>query len=102
MTPDQSIGQPRHLSSIDVYAMVEQRLGKEEITDAAAVTVASWWQAPAGWGLPFAVLASTGRFNATELLQAISVTRPEARTEADNHALDMLATWAMHRHDALT
>lgn len=100
MTPDMSIGQPSHLSSIDAHDEVAHCFhAGVEVSDACAVTIASWWQSSDPAGLPFAQLASTGRFNPTELLQAISLCRSPQVSRLDNRALDMLATWAMHRHD---
>ena len=93
-------GQPRHLSSDEAYAMVEERYGKEtEISDACAVTIASWWQAPRGPGYAMAQLASTGTVDYQEFLDGLRETRKEAvltlQHPLDVQALDMLGTWAL-------
>lgn len=91
------VGRPDHLWSAQVTAMVNERYGGEvEITDACAVTIASWWQGPTGHGLPFAQLASTGRVEYVELAEAIY----DARKSADasgKRELDMLGTWALRK-----
>lgn len=94
------VGQSRHLSSDEVYAMVQERLGKEEITDACAVTIASFWQSPRGNGYAMAQLASTGTVDYDDLKDSIHLTRREAvehygASSPDVAALDMLGTWAL-------
>ena len=96
------VGQPSHLSSEEVYAMVEQRLGMEEITDACAVTIASFWQSPGRVGYAMAQLASTGTVDYEEQKDDIHESRKDAVTyfggdSPDVAALDMLGTWALSK-----
>lgn len=99
MTPDISVGRPAHLTSDEAYAEIAERYGVEEISDACARTIASWWQGPGAWSRELTRLSTQGVFNPGVLLQEISAVRSEVATNNDHHALDMLATWAMHRHD---
>lgn len=85
-----------HETSNTAYTMVQERLGKEEITDAVALTIASWWQSASGDGLPFARLASTRKVNYHDLSEAIAKVYPYAEEE-DKVALDMLSTWALSK-----
>ena len=88
------IGQPSHLYSDEAYAMVAERHGKEEITDACAATIASWWQSPGNTGYAMAQLASTGTVDYQELVDDIAAVYPAAEGK-DRVALDMLGTWAL-------
>jgi hypothetical protein len=90
------IGRPKHLTSEETYAQVAERVGKREITDAAAVTIASWWADPRD-GLPFAELSTAGYLNVERLTRAISLIYTTAEPK-DRQALDMLGTWALNRH----
>lgn len=100
MTPDISVGRPDHLRSEDAIAQVHERYeAGEEISDACAATIASWWQGPGVMSREFTRLSTGGTFNPTLLLEEISYARGDVKTNADHRALDMLATWAMHRHD---
>jgi len=99
------VGQPRHMREHEVYDMVQERLGKEEITDACAVSIAAWWQSPRGNGYALAQLASTGTVDYSDLSDAIMLTRREAvesygSASPDVAALDMLGTWALHRQQS--
>jgi hypothetical protein len=61
----------------------------DAISDAAAVTIAAWYQVPAGYGAVFATLASTGRVDSGELTAAIHATRSsDPTTMRDMIALD--------------
>lgn len=96
------VGRPHHLSSDEVYAMVFARLGKQEITDSCAVTIASFWQSPRGNGYAMAQLASTGTVDYADLSDSIMLTRREAvlhygSSSPDVAALDMLGTWALRK-----
>lgn len=101
MTPDIVVGQQVHLRGPEVaqHVMARHKAG-EEISDACAATIASWWQGPGQWSREFTRLSTGGVFNPSALLQEISVARGEVNTKIDELALDMLATWAMSRHDA--
>lgn len=100
-------GQRWHMNSEEVAADVARiDAGGEEATelhDAAALAIASWWQAPGGRGRTFAQLASTGKVDLTELLDAIASEYDEATRQGGSAAreLDLLATWALN-HPSLT
>lgn len=94
------VGRPDHLLGDQVYDQVFARYGKMEISDACAVTIASWWQSPGGWGYAMAQLASTGRVPYDTLHEAIYQARKEAEAQGslrDVQALDMLGTWALRK-----
>ena len=88
------IGHPRHLMGEDALAMVHDRYGRgeAEITDACAVTIASWWQGPReGDGLAFAELASSGHLDSERLSDDIANVYALPSTPAEDRiALDML------------
>jgi len=86
--------------------MCSERVGVEEITDACAVTIASWYQSPGPTGIAFAGLASSGSADVDTLLENIFYARnndvpalPEGEREAAKVQLDMLATWALRKVD---
>lgn len=94
------VGRPQHLTTDSVTLEVRARYGREEISDAAAVTIASWFQSPAGHGAVFAALSTTGRVSVRELIDAIYAERAGALPplpQPVDRALDMLATWVL-RH----
>lgn len=95
------VGKPRHLDSRQVYREISAFYGRAEITDACAVTVASWWQSPGRTGLPFAELASTGHVDVERLHEAIAHAYTEA-DDLDKRVLDMLGTWALNHPARLT
>jgi hypothetical protein len=86
----------RHMYSAEVEDMVLARQGICEISDECAVTIASWWQGPAGHGATFAALVSHFPVSVEDLHAAIADARKDAGTAFDRLALDMLATWALH------
>jgi hypothetical protein len=89
----------QHLLWHEVETMISERCGSgEEISDAAALTIASWWQTPSGPGAVFAQFASTGRVDYHALQAAIAADYDEAQRQGPGIArqLDMLATWAMN------
>lgn len=104
MTHDQHIGQPQHLTSELVQA--EVALAREMhavISDACAVTIASWWMSPDAAGWPFNRLASVGTLNAGELIGEIAILRSDPdMTDEASAELDALVKWAQHRHDEET
>jgi len=77
-----------------VLDMVGARHGVEEITDAAALTIASWWPSAGYVGGAFAELASTGRVDADALSRDIAAVYSDAHP-TDRQCLDMLGTWAI-------
>jgi hypothetical protein len=100
MTPDINVGRPHHLSSDSAYTEIGRCYEAEkEISDACAVTIASWWAGPDVLSQEFTRLATSGSFNPRALLEEISIARTRIAMNTDHRALDMLATWAMHRHD---
>jgi len=85
----------RQLDSSQVEEEVNQRYGRQEISDACAVTIASWWQSPGRVGRHLATLASGLSVDLEDLLDDISATRRNAGTEWNRRSLDMLSTWAI-------
>ena len=91
---------PAHLREEQALAEIDTRHGRGEISDACAVTIASWWQSPGAVGRGFARLASTGAVPADDLAGDVAATLTElhglgldaASTEA--RALQALAAWA--------
>jgi hypothetical protein len=76
--------------------MVAQRLGKREITDNCAATIASWWQSSGTVGSVLATLAGGLETDVVDLLNDIHLTRQDVTQRRDKDALDMLATWALY------
>ncbi|MGZ0153727.1 hypothetical protein ACXJJ3_42125 (plasmid) [Kribbella sp. WER1] len=60
---------------------------REVISDAAAVTIASWYQAPGGVGATFAAFVSGCEVDASDLMDAIR------RTTSQSPELSHLAAW---------
>jgi hypothetical protein len=94
---------PAHLCEAAALAEVNARRGHVEISDACAVTIASWWQSPGTVGRAFARLASTGSVVARDLADDLAATFAELRPlglNGDNsdewRALEALATWALY------
>ena len=91
---------PQHLTGREAAAEVADRWGREEISDACALTIASWWQAPNGPGQAFAQLASTGSVPlealADDISGALDTLRQHGTDTPDWRALSMLAAWALH------
>lgn len=89
----------QHISGDDARAQVSGRYGYAEISDGCALTIASWYQSPSGFGTTFAALSTTGRVDHIELLDAIRYERKNASYD-EHKALDMLCTWALaHTRD---
>ena len=86
----------RHLTSDEAMYEIRYGYGQQELSDAAAATVASWWQSPGTVGRHFAALASGLPVTTSDLLDDIHATYGEAVTPLDRQALDMLATWALN------
>lgn len=86
-----------------VTAHVETRQANmtgRPISDAAARTVAGWWQAPAGTGAVLSALQHGFPVDVDDLHDDIRATMQEAGESADRVALRMLGQWADHRADA--
>lgn len=87
---------PSHLLQADVYMEIGEAQDQErEISDAAALTIASWWQSPDPLGLAFAELSTTGSVNYQDLSDAIAREYDGTHT-LDRLCLDMLSTWALN------
>lgn len=71
----------------------EQIESGEGIDNAAALAIASWWQASAGDGYPFAILASTGTVVANDLRDSIRSALLEASDDESREELDALSSW---------
>jgi hypothetical protein len=90
-------GPKAHVREHEVREQCVERLGREEIDDDVAMTIASWWQSPVGHGLVFHRVQSGQPFEASELTDAIATERSQTRMDAtDSLYLDMLATWAIN------
>lgn len=91
-----------HLGSDAAWAMLADCEGVREISDACAVTVASWWQCPRGPGEAFTRLVSHFPVTVSELCEAVSYELAQMSMSPvaarDRVALGMLATWAINRH----
>lgn len=91
----------RHLDTDETHSDVKAASERgEEITPAAAVTIASWWQAPGGTGYVLAGFASGAKVDRDELLEDIFYTSTEAYRDGnlsveDKLALDMLSTFVI-------
>lgn len=88
---------PAHLMSEQAEAEVTRTYGGDggEVSDACALTIASWWQSPGRVGRHLAELSTTGSVGVEDLLTDIHNTYAEASTQ-DRPALDLLATWALN------
>lgn len=96
-----------HVSDEQAYRQVRARHGVDEIDDAVAVTIASWWQSPGTVGRHLAALASGAEVDHADLLDDIAATRQAENYYGSSHwprmssddrdALDMLATWTLQR-----
>lgn len=85
-----------HLSTREVIAQCRERHGEREITDAAAATIASWWQSSGTEGSAFAALASGATADASALMRDVSAAvRDTAINTDDRLAIEMLATWIL-------
>src|SRR5678816_407659 len=82
-----------------VIAHVRDCLDGHEISDAAALTIAAYWQSPGRDGIAFAQLASTGHVRLEDLADNISAAFDEASAAKDidgYNELGCLATWALN------
>lgn len=86
-----------HGSSSEIAAEIKQRYGVEELSDGAAVGIASWYQTPGGSGRRFAALASGAPVDHHDLLDAIYRERQHiVHSDSNAHReFDMLATWVI-------
>lgn len=106
------VGRPKHLLDDEVRRVVDDAaVGRLPIiTDAAAVTIASWFASPLYNGLVFAALATTGRCERRQLETAIDTEMGwVARSEVDPQlALELTAflrelkRWCAARDDRPT
>lgn len=91
----------QHLSSVE--ALREARKAREEvreISDAAAVTFASWWQGPGRPGSALAAFASGTECDTEVLREDLSLTiqlHYRESGEADKLSLDMLGTYLISK-----
>lgn len=99
----------QHVTSNEAYRQVAARSGIDEIDDAVAVTIASWWQSPSTPGNILAALASGAAVEYDDLVDDIYATRwvhgassGLAIPRTDRQALDALSTWAIQRTAANT
>jgi len=94
----------QHTDSSTATAQVKARYGVDEVDDAVAVTIASWWQSPGTVGRHLAALASGAPVSYQDLADDIAGTRrtPGAVSVDAKRELDMLSTWAIQRTAANT
>lgn len=89
-----AIGYVQHLNSTGVQAEIEAADAEQrEISDAAALTIASWWQGPRGTGLTFAALQSGLPVTVSAIHDACHEVYGTAGP-FDRKCLDFLCTWA--------
>lgn len=87
---------PRHLLFSQVYEELAARYGRTELSDAVAVTAASWWQSPSLHGAALAALASGAEVDSDDVLDDIYYAyRHETDTDEDRQLLDMLSSWVL-------
>lgn len=88
-----------HVSSVYAYRQCDERQGIDEIDDAVAATIASWWQSSGTAGSAFAALASGAPVDHSAVLNDVwaSLLETDSGTR-DRLALEMLATWAINHH----
>lgn len=85
-----------HLTSNEVQREIKQALGVREMSDAAALTVASWYQSSGTAGRGLAALASGYPVDHQAVLDDIyQARRMDAGSRFDREALDMLGTWTL-------
>jgi hypothetical protein len=84
------------MSTGDVFDQIHARVGREELSNAAAVTIASWYQSPGTEGRAFAALASGAPTNTGALLNDLSTAYKYVQDKSpESLALDMLGTWIL-------
>lgn len=88
----------RHIPSSEAMHEVNTAHGRHEVSDARALTIASWWQSPGSVGHVMAALASGLPVEVEALLDDIAATHNSFTSwrPSDLRALDMLATWAIN------
>lgn len=102
-----------HVDTNRAYRQVRARHGVDELDDAVAVTVASWWQSPGSVGRYLAALASGAEVDGAQLADDIAKTRQDhgyythmrgvndgRMSRDDRMALDALSTWITKRTNA--
>lgn len=87
-----------HVTSDEaMYDVRASHWTRREVSDATALTIASWWQSPSTVGHVLASLAGGMAVDVTDLLDDIRATRNRVLDGTDDKlALDMLATWAIN------
>ena len=96
-----------HLTSREVALQIAEReemhskgvplIDVPEISDAAAVTIASWWQSPGTIGRYLASLASGAPVDHNDLLDDIEASRRKYSDPDLDIDLDYLATWVINK-----
>lgn len=94
----------QHADNVTVNAQVRSRVGVEEVDDAVAVALASYYQASGKVGHVLAALASGATVEYEALQDDIRRTRAELGAQSLQAVkngiqleLDMLGTWALDR-----
>lgn len=89
-----------HLTTAETYAEIRDAQNEErEISDAAAATIASWWQSPGKVGRALAALASGQWVDAGDLLQDIITLSRHDAIPADGAELWALESWVDFQTD---
>lgn len=69
----------------------------QQISDAAALTIASWFQSPRGYGATFAQLSTTGSVESDDLYNATEWERGMVTLGTDDESLCALGEWAKRK-----
>lgn len=85
---------PSHLSSQQVRDEIKAAWPDDYISDAAALTIASYWQSPGTHGRAFAELSTTGSVDLEALVSDIGATMDHAMQGFSRRELQSLEAWA--------
>lgn len=83
-----------HLSGSDVKAHIDICWGTRVISDACAITIASWYASPSGYGTVFTELSTTGQCDNIDMMQAIMRERRDVSYDNQRY-LDCLGAWVI-------
>lgn len=90
---------PNHLTESEVTTELYTCSLLRPISDACAITIASWWQSPGSVGCVFAQLASTGKCDSHALLEDIRKTQRDLRVFStfDSLCFNALTQWVYNK-----
>lgn len=89
----------RHLTTAQVHAEVNARWGRLEVSNSAAVAIASQWASAGAVGCHLAALSTGAPVTRSDLLDDLAATRRVHRRvidDQDSRNLDMLGTWILN------